>query len=151
VGHAVLMGRTRGVISTFALAAAVVAAVVLVRSCQGEVIHAGDTTVLVAQSSRDGMDALAGGRLAVVGGCLGAEAGETRYVIVWPHGTDVVDEDPLTVDVPGADTYALGDEIRVGGGFVLEHTSTEVEPGPQKIGGVPVPSRCAEYDVFLAN
>ncbi|MGY2084997.1 hypothetical protein [Blastococcus sp. SYSU DS0539] len=124
------------------------AAVPLLAACGGgEVIPAGDVTVLVAEQAGSGMDALGGGRLEVVGGCLGAGG----YVIVWPHGTEVVDEDPVTIDVPGHGTYGLGDEVEVGGGFVLEHSSQDVAPGPFEVAGVTVPPGCAEHDVFLAH
>ena len=113
----------------------------------GEVISAGEVTVLVSERTGSGMDALGGGRLEVVGGCLGAGG----YVFVWPHGTEVVDDEPLTIDVPGLGTFGLGDEVEVGGGFVLEHSSQDVEPGPHDVAGVTVPAGCAEHDVFLAR
>jgi len=93
------------------------------------------------------MDALGGGRMEVVGGCLGAHGS----VIVWPHGTEVVKEEPLTIDIPNYGTFALGDEVQVGGGYVLEHSSSDVEPGPYEVGGVTVPAECAEHDIFLAH
>ncbi|MCF6509108.1 hypothetical protein E9549_17115 [Blastococcus sp. MG754426] len=104
-------------------------------------------TVLVSEQTGSGMDALGGGRLEVVGGCLGAGGS----VIVWPHGTEVVDEDPITVDVPGYGTYDLGDEVEVAGGFVLEHSSQDEPPGSFDVAGVTVPAGCAEHDVFLAR
>ncbi|MGY2065188.1 hypothetical protein [Blastococcus sp. SYSU DS0619] len=123
-------------------------AVPLLAACGGgEVVSAGDVTVLVAEQAEAGMDALGGGRLEVVGGCLGAGG----YVIVWPSGTEVVDEDPVTIDVPGHGTYGLGDQVEVAGGFVLEHSSQDVEPGPFDVAGVTVPAGCAEHDVFLAR
>lgn len=126
--------------------APVLAGLLLVPGCGGDVVTAGDTTVLVGQRATSGMDALGGGTLEVVGGCLGAGG----YVVVWPHGTEVVDEDPLTIDIPDAGRVALGDEVQVGGGFVLEHSSTTRSPGPLQAGGITVPAECAAYDVFLA-
>ena len=123
-------------------------AVPLLAACgAGEVIPAGDVTVLVSERTGGGMDALGGGRLEVVGGCLGAGG----YVIVWPHGTEVVDDHPLTIEVPGHGTYDLGDEVEVGGGFVLEHSSRDRELGPFDVAGVTVPAGCAAHDVFLAR
>ena len=61
------------------------------------------------------LDAGHGGRLEVVGGCLGAGG----WVIVWPHGTDVVEEDPLRIEVPDYGTFGLGDDVQVGGGWGL--------------------------------
>ena len=126
------------------------AAVPLLTACGGEVsgqISAGDVTVLVSEDIGEGMDALGGGRLEVVGGCLGASGS----VIVWPHGTEVVEEDPLTIDVPDYGTFRLGDDVQVGGGYVLEHSSEDVKPGPYDVAGVTVPAECAEHDIFLAH
>ncbi|SEK22219.1 hypothetical protein SAMN04515665_101145 [Blastococcus sp. DSM 46786] len=123
-------------------------AVPLLVACGGgEAISAGGVTVLVSEQTGFGMDALGGGRLEVVGGCLGAGGS----VIVWPHGTEVVDDAPLTIDVPGHGIYGLGDEVEVGGGFVLEHSSQDAPPGPYDVAGVTVPAGCAEHDIFLAR
>jgi len=116
-------------------------------ACGGQVISAGDVTVLVSERAEAGMDALGGGTLEVVGGCLGASGS----VIVWPHGTEVVQDDPLTIDIPDYGTVALGDEVQVGGGYVLEHSSDQVEPGDYSVGGVTVPAECARHDIFLAH
>ncbi|MCZ3390149.1 MAG: hypothetical protein LH645_13780 [Actinomycetia bacterium] len=120
---------------------------VLLSSCSGQTITVGDTAVLVSKRTGDGMDARGGGRVEVVGGCLGASGN----VIVWPHGTRVTDESPLTISIPDYGTFALGDDVEVGGGFVLEHSDTTVKPGPYEVGGVTVPANCAEYDIFLAH
>lgn len=125
-------------------------AVPLLAACGGggQVISAGDVTVLVSEETGSGMEALGGGQLEVVGGCLGASGS----VIVWPHGTEVAHDEPLTVDVPGYGTYGLGDEVQVaGGGVGLERSSTDVEPGPYDVAGVTVPARCAQHNIFLAN
>ena len=115
--------------------------------CAGKVIVAGDVSVLVSERATSGMDALGGGRLEVVGGCLGADG----TVIVWPHGTKVVNEDPLTIDIPDNGSFSLGDQVQVGGGYVLEHSSDRRPAGPFEVAGVTVPSSCAEHDVFLAR
>jgi hypothetical protein len=119
----------------------------LLSACGGQAITAGDVTVLVAERADGGMDAQGGGRLEVVGGCLGASGA----VVVWPHGTEVVSEEPLTIAIPDFGTVAIGDEVRVGGGFVLEHSSDDIEPGPHETGGVTVPAQCARHDIFLAH
>ena len=123
------------------------AAFTLLAGCGGQVIPAGDVTVLVSKFPSGGMDAQGGGRLEVLGGCLGASGS----VIVWPHGTRVVDDDPLTIEVPDNGTFGRGDEVQLGGGWVLEHSSDDVEPGPYEVGGVTVPAECAEHDIFLAR
>jgi hypothetical protein len=114
--------------------------------CAGKVIVTGDVSVLVSERPSGGMDALASGRLEVVGGCLGADG----WVIVWPYGTKVVDEHPLTIEIPDTGTFTLDDQVQVSGGFVLEHTSGEQPVGSFEAGGVTVPRSCAEHDVFLA-
>lgn len=127
---------------------AALAALPAVAACGGQVISAGDVTVLVAARSTSGMDALGVGPLEVVGGCLGIAG----YVVVWPHGTEVAAGDPLTIEIPDNGTFALGDQVQVAGGFVLEHASSdEVDRGPFRAGGVDVPDACAEHDVFLAR
>lgn len=113
----------------------------------GEVVEAGDVTVLVGERSGDAMDMAGGGRIEVTGGCLGT----SRYVVVWPHGTEVVDEDPLTIDIPDLGTFEIGDDVELGGGMVLEHADSNVEPGDVEVAGITVPAACAEHDVFLAN
>jgi hypothetical protein len=116
-------------------------------ACGGQVISAGGVNVLVAERADAGMDALGGGTLEVVGGCLGASGS----VIVWPHGTEVGQDDPLTIDVPGYGRFTLGDEVQVGGGYVLEHSSDNVEPGGYPVAGFTVPAECAKHDIFLAH
>ena len=52
---------------------------------------------------------------------------------------------------PTTAPFGLGDDVQLGGGWVLEHSSDNVEPGPYEIGGVSVPAECAEHDIFLAH
>jgi hypothetical protein len=120
---------------------------VFLAACGGGAMVAGDVTILVSERAEAGMDALGGGRIEVVGGCLGADGS----VIVWPHGTDVIEEDPLRIEVPGYGTFGLGDQVQVAGGYVLEHSSDELTPGPFEVAGVTVPAQCAEHDIFLAH
>ena len=130
-----------------AIALGSVGVLLLLTGCGGRVITAGDVSVLVSERADSGMDALGGGRLEVVGGCLGVSGS----VIVWPHETEVVEEDPLTIDIPSYGTFTLGDEVQVAGGFVLEHSSDDIEPGPFEVGGISVPAECAKHDIFLAH
>ena len=123
------------------------AAMSVLTACGGEVISGGEVTVLVSEPADGGMDALGGGRLEVVGGCLGASG----VVMIWPHGTKVVTEEPLTIDIPSHGTFALGDDVQVVGGLVLEHSFADVEPGTYRAGGVDVPAECAKHDIWVAN
>lgn len=124
-------------------------ALLLLAGCGGRVLSAGEVSVLVGARADSGMEALASGGLAVVGGCLGLE----DFVVVWPHGTDVVEADPLRVEVPGVGTVGLGDRVELGGGFVVEHPgdAPAQHPEPLTVGGADVPRSCARHDVFLAH
>lgn len=130
-----------------AVAFTTVGALIPLSGCGGQVISSDGVTVLVSERTDAGMSALGGGNLEVVGGCLGASGS----VIVWPHGTEVVQDEPLTIDIPEYGTFALGDEVQVGGGYVLEHSSDDVAPGDYRVGGVTVPAECAKHDIFLAH
>ena len=116
-------------------------------ACSGQSLSANGVVVLVGERSGDEMDALGGGQLEVLDGCLGAGGA----VIVWPHGTTITDEDPLTIEIPENGSFGVGDTVSVGGGYVLEHSSTTREPGPFEIAGVEVPAACADHDIFLSN
>ncbi|TCI98846.1 hypothetical protein [Aeromicrobium sp. IC_218] len=103
--------------------------------------------LLVDEPTTASMNALGGGRIEVVGGCLGADGG----VIVWPHGTRFVGDDPLTVEVPGHGRFALGDRISLGGGWIVEHVGGTVPDAPWTFRGQRVPDSCLAHDVFLAG
>ena len=136
--------RLTGCVQALAVACSVVLGT---SGCAGKTIGAGDVTVLVSEHTGSGMDAQGGGSLEVVGGCLGAGGA----VVVWPYGTEVITDEPLTIEVPGYGTFALGDSVQVAGGYVLEHSSDAVSPGPYDVAGVTVPAACAEHDIFLAH
>ena len=118
----------------------------LLAACGGEArrLTAGDVAVLVSAPPDAGMDALGGGTVEVVEGCLGADGA----VIIWPHGTEVAEEDPLTIDVPDVGTVGLGDTVELAGGFVFEPTSAA--PG-QTYESELVPDSCADQPIFLAH
>lgn len=122
-------------------------AVLLLTACSGKVLTTDGAVVLVSERPSAGMDALGGGRLEVIDGCLGAGGA----VIVWPFRTTIVDHDPLTIEIPDDGVYALGDDVQVSGGYVLEQSSTARVAGPFEVSGVTVPAACAEHDVFLAH
>ena len=108
----------------------------------GEVIDLDEgTTLLVAGRSDMGDDALLQGELSVVGNCVGV----ADTVVIWPHGTKLVGDRELRIEVPGVGTYALGDQVSVGGGVAFEppaHSTLVVE-------GVTVPASCAQHVVWM--
>jgi hypothetical protein len=120
-------------------------------ACGGgaETLEAADgTQVFVGRSESSGADALLEGPLAVLDGCLGA--GE--QVVVWPNGTKVVDDDPLTVTVPGnRGELRVGDQVRVGGGVAVEPSSSGSASDPLEVAGVTVPATCAGHGVWMAS
>jgi hypothetical protein len=117
----------------------------LLGACGGAV-QTPEATVLVSPPLTSGMDALGGGRLEVVDGCLGTDG----VVVVWPPRTRVVREQPLTIEVPGAGVVALGEQVALGGGFVQEGDDDTRRRQPLEAGGVTVPAACAGGSVFLA-
>lgn len=93
-----------------------------------EVLHSGDVTVLVGDDDQGPQVGVGfSGYVVLAGDCLGIatkayhqsrhgmKAGPgARYTAVWPHGTKVVSDDPLTIDVPQLGKVRVGDLI--GGG-----------------------------------
>jgi hypothetical protein len=114
------------------------------------VIGTGDQLrVPVAALSNAGMDAAMRSDLAVVGGrCLGVEAPGTDTLLIWPFGTTVsYDPDPVVL-LPDGKTYAVGDRLDLGGGYVHE-PDTAGEPPAQPIEGLPV--ECEGLSRFLVS
>lgn len=126
---------------------AVLIAIVMVRSAGEKVLNGnGDVRVLVGEDVDGGLDAMGGGTLADVGGCLGwAPRGgeETGTLVIWPHGTTIKKPDPLRITVDGT-TYGIGDNIRIAGG-----ESGPLEPSDHFYDKVP--KACRAANVFLAN
>ena len=114
---------------------------------RGEVVHAEGLAILVGENSGDAADALLSGTLADVSGCLGVD----DTVVVWPHGTRVVQERPLTVAVPGLGRVGLGDEVKLGGGVALDQYPTPRPVGDVDITGVTVPAACTAHNVWVGG
>jgi hypothetical protein len=125
--------------------AAVLVAIVVVRSSGEKVLNEnGETLVLVDARNSGGMDAQASGVLADVNGCLGLTTsdGQPGRVVIWPHGTTVKTPEPLRVTIAGT-TYELGDTITIGGGEI-----SALEPSSYFYDRVPDACRT---DVLVAN
>ena len=114
---------------------------------RGEVVHAEGLAILVGENSGDAADALLSGTLADVSGCLGVD----DTVVVWPHGTRVVQERPLTVAVPGLGRVGLGDEVKLGGGVALDQYPVPRTVGDFDIAGVTVPAACTTHNVWVGG
>lgn len=96
--------------------------------------------VLVASES-NAEEALVSGAVKVVDGCLGV--GDS--VVLWPPGTLVTSEYPLTVGIPGFGVATVGDMLAVSGGF---HTPSIDTAGRETVRGTSVPSACRGRTVF---
>ena len=92
-------------------------------------LDSGGKHVLVAPPANGGEDAAISGVVTLIGGCLGIGSS----VAIWPHGTTIVSDDPLTIRVPDLGQVKLGDEVDGGGGT---H-----EPGDAP-NGVTIPDTC---------
>lgn len=83
-------------------------------------VSRGRYTIYVHDDSllpRGGDDALISGTLVTRGGCVlvGQENG-TAYPVVWPSGTSIVDDDPLTLELGSGDQVTIGASVSGGGG-----------------------------------
>lgn len=100
----------------------------------GDVLGSDGAWVVVAPPADGGTDALVSGVVRLIDGCLGIE----DSVALWPAGTELVSEDPLTIDVPGTGEVQVGAAVRGAGGYI--------EAGGY--GGEPtLPKSCSEAPV----
>lgn len=90
----------------------------------------GEFTIYVHGGSllpRAGEDALIEGVLATREGCVLIERDDgDSYPVVWPSGTSIIDDDPLTLELPGGDHLEVGQRVSGGGGG-HDATSERVE------------------------
>lgn len=110
---------------TFSLVAGLLAVALLVSGCSGGV----DGPVVDGDRRTSGEDATVVGEVLVEGECLYLVQGETRYPVIWPHGTRW-DATESAVALPGGTLAYQGDEVSGGGGYhheenLAEYTSQE--------------------------
>lgn len=90
----------------------------------------GEFTIYVHGGSllpRAGEDALIEGVLATREGCVLIERDDgDSYPVVWPSGTTIIDDDPLTLELPSGDHLEVGQRVSGGGGS-HDATSERVE------------------------
>lgn len=68
-----------------------------------------------------------GGSVTLAGDCLGIN----QMAVIWPHGTTVVDTDPLTITVPGVGSLSVGDHVSGGGAdFSFDHLPDGIDEVP---------------------
>lgn len=81
-------------------------------SCTGTVVESYGGTVLIGTDDGTNMAGVGlGGDVAFVGDCLGLD----QTLIIWPPGTEVIAQEPLTINVPGLGAVKVGDHIEGGG------------------------------------
>jgi hypothetical protein len=97
-------------------------------------LRAGEYHVLVSSSAGDedmGID----GTVQLVGDCLGI--GDS--VAFWPPGTEIVVEDPLTIEVPGEGEVSVGDLVHGAGG---SHATAHDPDISTVLPDIPIPDAC---------
>jgi hypothetical protein len=94
----------------------------------GIVIHSGDAVVLVgAEGDGNNMAGVGfSGKVSMVGPCLGI--GDTT--VFWPHGTKVVQENPLSIEVPGLGQVTVGDQLTGGADVYVDHVPKGIDAMP---------------------
>jgi hypothetical protein len=103
----------------------------------GSVVRNGDSTVLVgAEGDGDNVAGIGfGGVVTMVGECLGIDTS----TVIWPNGTAVVADDPLTIDVPGLGRVAVGDHVAGGSDPYGNHLPSGIDA---------IPSDCPSDEVI---
>ncbi len=129
---------TSRILTVAAVVLGLVSALALV-SCGGQSEVSGDDyTIFVHDASllpRGGTDAEVVGTLATRDGCvlLEQEGFDIAYPVVWPSGTSIAREDPLTLKLPSGEELAVGQAVSGGGGY-FHSSSDEVK--------VDIPAEC---------
>jgi hypothetical protein len=120
-----------GVMSRAVVTLAVVASGLLLSACGaggGSVLHSGGSIVLVDADHHG--EAIAGvgygGDVTMVGDCLGIQTA----TVLWPHGTRIVSDTPLTIDVPGLGRVRVGDHVEGGGVEYVGHLPKGIDSIP---------------------
>jgi hypothetical protein len=79
---------------------------------EGSVLRSGRTVVLVGEEVHGPTVGVGfGGTVVMVGNCLGAGSEGAVATIIWPHGTRITSDAPVTIEVPGLGQIMIGDPI----------------------------------------
>ena len=101
------------------------------------VLRSGDSIVLVGEIGPG--DSVAGvglgGTLAMVGDCVGID----EATVIWPYGTEIASNEPLTIDVPGLGRVALGDQVDGSGDEYVDRLPKGIDS---------IPAGCPAEQVF---
>jgi hypothetical protein len=92
--------------------------------CGGQTeIERGEYTIYVHGGSllpRGGEDALIEGALIMRDGCVLIDRGggfDIAFPVIWPSGTSIASDDPLTLRLPSGDELVVGQVVSGGGGY----------------------------------
>jgi hypothetical protein len=89
------------------------------------------------------------GRVSIVGDCLGINGSAVDgATVIWPHGTTITADDPLTIEVPGLGSLRVGDGVDGSGDQFVNH-----RPGQEYVDYLPkgidrVPTGCRRNQVI---
>ncbi|MFW6195028.1 MAG: hypothetical protein ACOC5M_00720 [Chloroflexota bacterium] len=111
--------RRRGSQILTAAALGLVVAFALV-GCDGQSEVSGDKYSIYVQDAlfpREGEDGVVFGRLVTRDGCVLLEEGDIAFPVIWPRGTSIASEDPLTLELPSGENITMGERVRGGGGL----------------------------------
>lgn len=90
--------------------------------CGGQSELSGDAHTIFVHDwsllSRGGYAAMVGGTLTTRDGCVLLEPDDTGYPVVWPSGTSIASEQPLTLELPSGQELAVGQTVTGGGGAI---------------------------------
>ena len=117
----------------------------------GRVLRSGSTFVLVGASdeARKLPHSTITGRVSIVGDCLGINgAAVDAATVIWPHGTKITADNPLTIEVPGLGNLRVGDGVDGSGDQFVNH-----RPGQEHLDYLPkgidrVPTGCRANQVI---
>lgn len=85
----------------------------------GAVLETTDGTIVLVAGGQGGSgDAAIAGTVAVVNGCLGLRIGTSAYTAIWPEGTTVKEDDPVSISLPGGEAVGNGSKVDGAGGFL---------------------------------
>jgi len=117
----------------------------------GRVLRSGSTFVLVGASGEAPKlpHSTITGRVSIVGDCVGINGSAVDgATVIWPHGTKITADDPLTIEVPGLGRLGVGDGVVGSGDLFVNH-----RPGQEYVDHLPkgidrVPTGCRRNQVI---